>query len=56
MSVNSKPTLEYLQELNEQKYNEEALESQRIDLALKLSNHLKKFVKLQILIYNELFI
>lgn len=36
MSVNSKPTLEYLQELNKQKYNEEALESQRIDLALKL--------------------
>ena len=36
MSINIKPTLEYLQELNEQKYNEEALESQRVDLALKL--------------------
>ena len=37
MSINEKPTLEYLQELNRQKYIEEALESQRIHLALKLN-------------------
>ena len=36
MSIDVKPTLEYLQELNKQKYNEESLESQRVDLALKL--------------------
>ena len=36
MAINTKPTLEYLQKLNQQKYNEQALESQRIDLALKL--------------------
>ena len=32
-----KPTLEYLQKLNKQQYNEKILETQRLHLALKLN-------------------